>query len=237
MLAMTIGVFDGVHLGHQSLLQRLRLIHAPTIILTFSNHPSEILKHLAPPPLTPMPIKRILLQEEGISEIISVPFTRHLADQPFEEFLAPYSITHLILGEDAAFGKDCQGTPEALRLLGLKRGFSVYALPKFCIDKQPVSSTRIRRLIAAGDLATAQSLLGRPHFFYYSPDDPQKPTLPPDGEYTIFSHSSSGIAPMTIRIQNQTPVLPLNIPQLISFGPNLNPLLFNKICQTSLAAS
>jgi cytidyltransferase-like protein len=294
MTALTIGVFDGVHRGHQHLLQQLKKKHDRSIVLTFSNHPSEILKQPAPPQLTPSAIKRLLIEEEKIDEIISIPFTRSIADQSFEEFLEPYTFTHLVLGEGAALGKDCLGTPDALRILGLKRGFTVQVLPKLCIGPSPVSSSRIRRLIAAGDLNDAESLLGRPYFFYYSPegiaklaswskfgdrkagsifrevtisedgigtsrkiesgeartnfdpnwsfaisspDNPEKPFLPPDGEYSVWSHSSSGIIPTTLIIQNQQPILPLNVLQLISFGPNLNPKLLQKLCLISPVAS
>lgn len=237
MSVMTVGVFDGVHLGHQQLIRHIREIAGRSVVLTFSNHPAEILSHSAPPQISAMPIKRILLQETGIDEIIPIPFTRQLAGLTFEEFLEPYAISHLILGDGAAFGKDCHGTPDALRILGLKRGFTVRVLPKLCIDGQPVSSTRIRRSIAAGKLDEAQTLLGRPYFFYYIPGDPKKPFLPPDGKYRVWSYSQSRTASVILTVQNQYPCLSENTPQLISFGPNLNPQLIRKICQTSLAAS
>ncbi len=236
MIALTIGVFDGVHLGHQLLLRHLKETALSTVVLTFSNHPSEILRKTTPALLTCLPLKIALLKEGGADEVLSIPFTRELADLPFEEFLAPYPIRHLILGEDAAFGRGCLGTPEALRLLGLKRNFSVHALPKLHIDNKPISSSRIRLLIEQGHLNEAEALLGRPHCLYVSPaSDLSSLCLPPDGAYPVWSHSIRGIAPRILAIRNRTLELTNKNPQLISFGLNLNPLLFEKACQTSPA--
>jgi hypothetical protein len=231
---LTIGVFDGVHRGHQLLFNELKKFSCKSVALTFSNHPSAVLRNIAPPIISSLPLKRALID---VQETIIVNFTESFAHLTFEEFLEPYPIQHLVLGEDAAFGKGCLGTPDALRLLGLKRGFTVHALPKLCWDGKPISSTRIRVLIAQGKLKDAEELLGRPHCFYYSPQEPlQRLALPPDGEYPVWLHSETGVAESILRIENQLPVLS-KATLLVSFGPNLNPLLFEKVCQMSPVAS
>lgn len=235
MTALTIGNFDGVHRGHQLLFDHLRKTGLKTIALTFSNHSSEILKGSAPPLLNTTPLKTALL-EEYVDEAISIPFTETLANQSFEEFLSPYTMSYLILGEDAAFGKNRLGTPDALRALGKQRGFQVQIISKLCIDHKPISSTRIRELIAQGNLAKAEELLGRPHCFYYT-GSMDHLALPPDGRYAVWSLSKSGLKPIELMIQNQKPILSSKRPQLISFSPNINPSIYQKLCQTSPAVS
>jgi cytidyltransferase-like protein len=236
MIALTIGVFDGVHRGHQLLLRQMKKRGHRSVIVTFSNHPAEILKNIAPPLLTPLPLKCALLKECGADEVVVIPFTKELAEETFEDFLAPYPIQHLVLGEDAAFGKGCLGRPDALRLLGLQRGFSVHALPKLHFHQKPITSTRIRVLIAQGNLQEAEALLGRSHCFYYS-SPALTAALPPDGEYPVWAHSSAGVVSTTLSIRGRLPQISLESPQLISFGKNINPLLFSNLCQTSPAAS
>ena len=206
MRSLTIGFFDGVHKGHQEVLK-----HCSTVI-TFSNHPKEILGGNPPPLLTPEPFKTKLLQDLGL-EVISIPFTKQLSQLTFEEFLAPYSFDRLILGMDSAFGKNRLGTPDNLRLLGLKRGFQVEVIPNLA----NISSSKIRALIQDGDLASAQKLLGRPHYLCNGLG-----LLPPPGIYQVQINGTSTLLK-----------LPCSIPKgIVSFNH-----MENNICQaTSLAA-
>ena len=146
-------------------------------------------------------------------------FSQKTAELSFEEFLAPYAISHLVVGENATLGKNCLGTPDALRILGLTRGFAVHVLPKY----RSISSTEIRILIAEGRLSEAERLLGRPHAFYYSPDAPEDNlALPPDGEYPAWA----GASQISLIIKNRRPAN-LEKPGLVSFGPKINPLVAN----------
>ena len=207
--------------------------------MTFSNHPSEILKASAPSPLCSLRLKLAFLKEHGVNDAIVLPFTRDLSEMTFEAFLQPHSFRHLILGEGAVFGVDGQGNADALRVLGLKRGFTVQTVQKLKITGQTVSSTRIRSLILDGKLNEAEALLGRPYCFEYSPDSKPSPNiiLPPDGEYTVWTHSRTGVEMSRLTIQDRTVQMSATKLQLISFGPNLNPNLFNCLCQISLAVS
>lgn len=155
MNSLTVGFFDGVHRGHREVLK-----HCSTVI-TFPNHPKEILGGSSPHLLTPEPFKTTLLKNLGLT-VISIPFTRELANLTFEEFLAPYVFDNLVLGEDSAFGKKRLGTPEALRELGLQRGFTVQIIPKLQYRGVPISSSRIRALLEQKNLSEAEELLGYP---------------------------------------------------------------------------
>ena len=216
MIALTIGVFDGVHRGHQLLLNDLSKTGYKTVVLTFSNHPLSVLKGISPPLLTPLPLKTALLKQYGADEVIVIPFTKTIAEMSFEEFLKPYSIRHLILGEDAAFGQGRRGTPEALHQFGQNHGFTVHVQPLLQIDNQPLSSTRIRALVAKGLFEEAETLLGRPYCLSLPCE---KPALPPDGQYRVWSHSYNGIQETTLSIHNQTIMSLSNHLQLITFMP------------------
>jgi riboflavin kinase/FMN adenylyltransferase len=159
MTALTIGFFDGVHLGHQALLQALRKYPRATII-TFSNHPRSVFKPPAPPLLTPIPEKIALLQPYA-DEIIVLPFTLELAAIPFDAFLSEHNPSHLVLGAGSAFGKNREGNEANVRAYAATHGITVEYIPKLLFQGEPVSSSRIRRAIAAGDLILANQLTGR----------------------------------------------------------------------------
>ncbi len=237
MTVLTIGVFDGVHRGHQHLFQIMTTTGFPLEAITFSNHPAEILAPRSTPlPLTPLPLKLALLEEWEFQKIHVHSFTKELAQLSFEEFLAPYSFKHLVIGDDAAIGRGRLGTPDALRLLGLQKGFQVHVVPKLLEGGEALSSTRIRALIAQGKLEEAERLLGRPHCFMISRAK-QHAALPPDGHHSVWAHSPAGIIPTTLNIENSTPSVPLESPQLISFGTKLKHGILDRLChQTSHAA-
>lgn len=161
--ALTIGTFDGVHLGHRTLLKRLRECGSHSTVLTFTNHPLEILSppHV-PVLLTSLPEKLSLLEECGVDTVIAIPFTQELAALSYEAFIAQFRLTHLILGAGDAFGKNREGSPANLIRLSKEKGFSVEFLDKVLLDGQPISSRRIRAALSSNDFETAARLLGRP---------------------------------------------------------------------------
>jgi riboflavin kinase/FMN adenylyltransferase len=240
MIALTIGVFDGVHRGHQAVLCYLRnLSDSIPTVLTFSNHPSEVLNRSSYPLLSSLPLKLSLLKECGVEKTVVMSFTHDLSNQSFEAFLSSYPIRHLVLGEGAAFGKNRLGHAEALREFGMRRGFTFHIVPRLFADQQAVSSSHIRALIAAGRLKEAGTLLDRPYCFHYSPERGFDPhiALPPDGIYPVWEHSDSGIVPTTLTIRHRIPELScVQSDLLISFGPNLNPTIYQQLCQISPAA-
>lgn len=200
---LTMGNFDGLHLGHLHLLQQLKTLGptAPKVLITFSNHPAEVLKKQTPfSTLTTLEHKVSLFEKAGIDLLILLEFTPELAEQPYDLFiknlLTRLPFSHLVLGENAQFGKNREGTMENVTLLGKELGFTPVYVPKFSLDNTIVSSGKIRELIAENNLSLASQFLGRP-FSIYAPfryDNnlliPDKMTLqshalPPSGSYDV----------------------------------------------------
>lgn len=167
---LTIGSFDGVHLGHQQLLRYVRKKVGPQgslCVLTFSNHPSHILPNREPLSLISSPEDKLhYLQSYGVDIVYLLPFTLELAQLSYEQFLHlvkdSYPFELLVLGEGATLGKKREGTSETIAALGKKLQFSVEYLPKYTVDGEIVSSGKIRECLQKGDLAKAKRLLGHP---------------------------------------------------------------------------
>jgi riboflavin kinase/FMN adenylyltransferase len=157
--ALTIGFFDGVHLGHQALLRLLRAQPHATI-LTFSNHPQSLFNPPAPELLIPLSEKVALLKHYA-DEVIVLPFTLEFAATPFDKLLSQFDLSHLILGTGSAFGKNREGHETNVRHYAKSRNIPVEYIPKLLLHGEPISSSRIRRALAAGDLNLAHQLLGK----------------------------------------------------------------------------
>ncbi len=163
-LSLTIGNFDGVHLGHQAVLARLQ---NQKVVFTFSNHPLEVLKQQPFYSLI-TPLHRLYLFEKlGIDTTILLPFTEAFSKQSPEDFLlklrASVPFTHLVLGYDAVLGHDRKGDPFLVRALAQKHGFSLDYIDPISTDGNIVSSSAIRTHIQEGNFAQASTLLGRPY--------------------------------------------------------------------------
>jgi riboflavin kinase/FMN adenylyltransferase len=170
--AVAIGVFDGLHLGHQAILeralQRSRTGPVRTVVLSFDPHPDVVLGRgafHAPAPLTPIPEKRARLRAMGVHQLEILPFTRELAALEPETFIDRHVMPHrpisLVMGQDFALGRGRSGHVERLRAIGATSGFEVEAVPLLELDGAPVSSSRIRALLGEGRVAAAARLLGR----------------------------------------------------------------------------
>lgn len=175
--AITIGNFDGVHLGHQAILRRLKDLsgksNEKTLVVTFSNHPTEILRpSSAVKTLCTWRHKCRLFEEQGIDFLLALTFTPEFSQQTAQQFLShlyhaiPFS--HLVLGHDAALGRDRQGDCAAVNRLAEQYHFTAEYLPPLSVEGSPVSSTRIREQLRSGNLAGASKLLGR-EFSVYNP--------------------------------------------------------------------
>lgn len=158
--ALTIGFFDGVHLGHQAILRRLRACPHATI-LTFSNHPQSLFGSSAASLILPFEekISRLKLFAD---EVIAIPFTLEFAATSFDELLSRFELSHIILGVGSAFGKNREGNETQVRKYAEGKGIVVEYIPKILFEGEPVSSSRIRRAIQSGQLTLAQQLLGTP---------------------------------------------------------------------------
>lgn len=170
---LTVGNFDGVHLGHQAILRETirlgRSMSRPPVALTFEPHPQRIfMGENAPPLLTTLSQKIRLLADLGIAATIVCPFDEKIyqysADQFFSQILvARVGAVHLVEGEDFTFGKGRTGSPELLKKLGRDHGVGVTITEPVIREGEAISSSQIRACIQGGDVAKARSLLGRPY--------------------------------------------------------------------------
>lgn len=163
---LSIGTFDGVHLGHQAIFRRMKELSSHTTLLTFLNHPREVLQPHLPPPklLTPLTVKLSLIEKMGIDCVILLPFTKELADTEYDELLDSFSLSHLVFGKGALFGKERKGSEENVKNYAKEKGIYVEYLEKKQDETGPISSSRIRKLIEGNEIEQASSLLGRPFF-------------------------------------------------------------------------
>jgi riboflavin kinase/FMN adenylyltransferase len=168
---VAIGNFDGVHRGHQSVLERaLDEAHrrgAPALVLTFEPHPRKVFRPDVPLfILTPPPMKARLLENLGFDAVVEQAFTRDFASLDAEAFVTRVleenlGISHSVTGFDFHFGKSRQGGPAYLMAAGERHGFGVTLVDAFRDEgAEIVSSSRIRELLAEGDVAQAAGLLG-----------------------------------------------------------------------------
>jgi riboflavin kinase/FMN adenylyltransferase len=210
---VTVGSFDGVHLGHQAVLReidrRARAAGRASVLVTFDPHPLEVVNPgAAPPLLTTGPERLEILALSPLDYVLLVRFDRHLAGLTPEEFvqevlLERCTLRELVIGHDHGFGRGRSGDVETLRRLGASHGFEVDVVPPVDFGGQHVSSSRIRRAVAGGDLTTAGAMLGR-RYGVVGPvgegerrgrllgvptinlfELPPRKLLPPDGVYAV----------------------------------------------------
>jgi riboflavin kinase / FMN adenylyltransferase len=171
-LAVTIGNFDGVHLGHRAILARLKAhalaAGASPAVVTFDPHPQAVLRGHAPLALTTTQRRTELLQEAGIDRVLVIPFDRSLSLVEPEAFVSEMLVRGLgvravVVGENFRFGHKARGDTAMLGAMGRELGFSFEAVLLQELDGRPVSSSAIRRAIAERDLAWANRALGRCH--------------------------------------------------------------------------
>ncbi len=170
---LAIGNFDGVHLGHRALLERLtataRQHGLPAAVMTFEPHPRELFApEQAPARLTSLREKLALLEGCGIDEVYLLHFSRKLAGLTAQEFVDKIlvrglGVRHLIIGDDFRFGKGRAGDFAMLEAAGRAQGFGVEAMHTIEIGGERVSSSAVRDALGAGDLEHAARLLGRPY--------------------------------------------------------------------------
>ncbi|BBA35347.1 riboflavin biosynthesis protein RibF [Methylocaldum marinum] len=169
----TIGNFDGVHIGHCQVIERLaeagRRLELPVVVVLFEPQPREyFFPNEAPARLTRLREKLARLAQLPVDQVLLLRFTRGLADLPAESFiqkilLQGLRIKHLVVGDDFRFGKNRLGNFSLLRQAGREFGFAVVDTPSVLVDGRRVSSTLIRKALEAGDFARAGRLLGRPY--------------------------------------------------------------------------
>lgn len=169
---LTIGIFDGVHRGHQEILRALvsgaRAAGAPSVVLTFSPHPAVVLGGKLDFKCLTTPDERAgLLGSYGVDKVVTQTFDRALADQTAGEFMQRLSerlgLRRLFIGYDTALGKGREGNAARLTELGAELGYTVTSIPALKDENGIISSTRIRAEVAAGKVSEAASALSRPY--------------------------------------------------------------------------
>lgn len=210
---VTVGSFDGVHLGHQAVLReitrRAKAAGRASVLVTFEPHPLEVVNpQAAPPLLTTGPERREILAQTPLDLAYFLRFDRQVAAMSPEEFvrdvlLGRCGMQELVIGHDHGFGRGRSGDVETLRHLGAVHGFDVDLVPPVDFGDQHVSSSRVRRAVAGGDLGSAARMLGRPYTVsgvvghgagrghrigvptINLTDVPPQKLLPPDGVYAV----------------------------------------------------
>ena len=168
---LTIGNFDGLHVGHraimQTVLERARALDGEAVVYTFDPHPRKVVSpDRAPSLLTTLDQKLELLEGMGVDVVIVEPFDRDFARLPPEAFIQEFvhqSINPLevYVGYDFHFGRDREGSMRLLATIGPRLGFSVTIIPEVTLGDRDVNSTRIRELLSQGEVSAAAVLLGR----------------------------------------------------------------------------
>ncbi len=230
---LTIGVFDGVHLGHKYLLSQLteqaRERNLLSGVITFNQHPQEALSPQTKLPFLTSLAQRIkLIKNEGVEAIITLSFTAELTQlsaRQFANLLKKYlRMRGLVLGADFALGKDREGDADTLRRLGEDMDFTVTVILPIMVNGEVVSSTAIRNALANGDMKKVLQLIGRPFslngrvikgtgrgaelgFPTANLDIDPRQALPADGVYATWSH-----------IDNQIYQSMTNIGKQLTFG-------------------
>jgi riboflavin kinase/FMN adenylyltransferase len=168
---LTVGVFDGVHRGHQQILKRLTAgAHehgVPAVVLTFDPHPAKFFGRSAIKLLT-LPDERMdLLDSFGVDAVVVHPFDRQVADTSAFDFMRALKtrlgVEHLVLGYDSTLGKNREGNAARLTEIGLELGYTVEVVSALSDESGVISSTEIRKLIETGNVAEAARLMGHPY--------------------------------------------------------------------------
>jgi riboflavin kinase/FMN adenylyltransferase len=172
--AVTLGVFDGVHLGHREVMKEL--LHARKLpgidqchLVTFDPHPLVVThSKMMPPMLTTIEERIVLLSRYDLDGILVLKFDEQLAGVDYREFLdrylvRPFDMKHFVLGYDCHFGRNREGSPDRMQREAPKLGFSVSVIPAFELGEEIISSTRIRNALIEGNLDKANALLGHPY--------------------------------------------------------------------------
>ncbi|MBL0273100.1 MAG: bifunctional riboflavin kinase/FAD synthetase [Chitinophagaceae bacterium] len=173
---VTIGTFDGVHMGHRQVIDKMKTeatsINGETVIITFHPHPRKVISStiLGVRLINTLEEKIDLLQQIGIDHVVVVPFTDSFANQPADEYIKYFLIDKfhphtIIIGYDHHFGRDRLGDYRLLEKEAGKYGYQLKEIPKHILENISISSTNIREAILHSDIATADTLLGYEFFF------------------------------------------------------------------------
>ena len=169
---VTVGTFDGVHVGHQSILrhvvERAKAIGGRSLVVTFDPHPREVVGRGPVEYLTTLQERLDRIREEGIEQTLVLSFTYEFSQQTAEQFYSGMLLPHIgirevIVGHDHLFGKDRQAGFSEIERIGSASGFSAHLMPPVLIGGVAVSSSAIRSFLREGDVISAATFLGYPY--------------------------------------------------------------------------
>lgn len=206
---LTIGSFDGVHLGHQALIKRLKAALPPQgvpIVFTFSNHPTHLFNPSNPAQLICTPAHKLrLLEACGVKVVIMIPFSQEFSQLGTEEFLTllktKLHFSELILGEGATFGKNREGNAAHVKALAERLHFKADYISKTFLGNRPISSGRVRLAITTANFQEAALCLGREYSLYGHLTQEKEHyllplkniCLPPEGIYPVRIQSGGTV--------------------------------------------
>lgn len=172
-VCLAIGVFDGVHLGHQQIIRQTisdaRQHDAVALVITFDKHPNVVVApDRVPPQIFARPQKLRAIEALGVDALLEIPFDQNFSEKSGDVFIRELArelgkIHSICVGADFVFGHRRSGSVASLKTLGAELHFQVHGLAAVALDGQPVSSTRIREMIRAGNFDAASQMLGRPY--------------------------------------------------------------------------
>ncbi len=173
---ITIGTFDGVHSGHQQIIELMKTeaakVGGETVIITFHPHPRKIISSGESPVLllNTLEEKIQLLEKSGIDHLVITPFTEAFSNQTAEEYIAEFLVKtfqphSIIIGYDHRFGKNRLGNYQLLEEKSIEFNYRVKEIPVHMLQEIAISSTKIRNALLAGDIETANACLGYDYFF------------------------------------------------------------------------
>jgi riboflavin kinase / FMN adenylyltransferase len=217
-----IGVFDGVHLGHRALISQARELGQPVLAVTFDPHPRSVVGSGAPTSLATVEHRCELLTQAGASEVAVLAFTPELAQMTPESFVTDVLVDHfglsnVVVGENFRFGAKARGDVSLMAHIGQSHGLEVHAVPLVTDALGRWSSSRIRELLAAGDIARANEGLARNYrltgpvvygaargrelgYPTANVEPVGDPTFPADGVYGGYLNAGEGRWPAAISI-------------------------------------
>lgn len=219
---VTVGNFDGVHLGHRAILARVKArakeLGSQAVALTFEPHPVKVLRPQTNLQLLTTPEQKFrLLAEAGMEAVVVLPFTREFSTLSAREFVIQYFVERLkarevVVGHDYSFGRNREGNIELLKQLGQNLGFTVQVVWAVEVDGAPVSSSLIRAMLKLGKVEEANRLLGRPYRVTgtvvagkgrgakilgvpTANIRPENDLLPASGIYAVIAHRGTKVLP------------------------------------------
>ncbi|HUT54286.1 MAG TPA: bifunctional riboflavin kinase/FAD synthetase [bacterium] len=225
--AVTVGNFDGVHVGHRAIIGAVRgharRLGAPSVLITFDPHPREVIfRGQQVPAIIPFKERTRLIAELGVDLLVKVNFTPEFAKRTAGEFVADVAAKlhprAVVIGHDFRFGKDREGGENFLRDEGKEHGFELEVVAAVEVDGKPVSSSRIRGLIQAGEMRRVRRLLGAPFSlegevvaghgrgkgmgFATANLKWEALLIPPDGVYAALAYWNGHCYPSVVNIGN-----------------------------------